>query len=80
MYPYFIFVVCITDNHIIDPTNQVCVCAEDYYETAAATEDAPPVCTTCPPGSTTSGNTNSIACGKYGKMIILISGYLTSLQ
>ena len=39
------------------------VCEVDYYQVA----QDPLVCTACPPGSTTNGNTNSAACGKYGK-------------
>ena len=42
-----------------------CVCTTDYYETAAANETAAPVCTACPPESTTEGSTNSSACGKH---------------
>ena len=49
------------DGLVMD-TNDACVCAVDYYQTADGT---PPTCAQCPPGSTTNGETNSDACGKY---------------
>ena len=55
---------------------QQCVCAADYYQTTPATADEPAVCTDCPPGSTTNGETNSqdiTGCSsKYGKIFIPI--------
>ena len=45
------------------------VCKVNYYQ---ATED-PFVCTECPSGSTTNGQTDTDACGKYDRIIIPIS-------
>ena len=54
----------------MDTSNEVCVCAADFFETAEGTIDNPPVCTACPPGSTTNHKTNSDECSK-----IIISRY-----
>ena len=70
----FIFLsVCSSETHVWDSNE--CVCTTDYYETAAANETAAPVCTACPPESTTEGSTNSSACGKHSIIIILILSY-----
>ena len=61
-----IFSVCTDDSHVWDTTDKVCVCAVDYYQTA---DGDPPTCTPCPSGSTTNGEPNSDACGKYDKNI-----------
>ena len=56
---------------------QQCVCAADYYQTTPATANEPAVCTDCPPGSTTNGETNSqdiSGCsGEYGRIFIPIA-------
>ena len=70
----FIFLlVCPSETHVWG-TNE-CICAMDHYQTAAANETAAPVCTACPPGSTTDSKTNSSACGKYNEMFIPIPRY-----
>ena len=70
-----IFVVCTSiSTHTWDITAGACVCVENHYETTAANDQAPAVCTACPTGTTT-GVTNSqeiSACCKYCKIIILI--------
>ena len=73
----FICVVCAsTTTHIWDTTAGACVCVVNYYETTAANAQSPAVCTVCPPGSSTDGNINSNACGKYDKiMITLLTSY-----
>ena len=40
------------------------VCAENYYQTSAATDDTSLVCTPCPPGITNNAGTNDDACGQ----------------
>ena len=40
------------------------VCAENYYQTSASTDDTSLVCTVCPPGSTNNAGTNDDACGQ----------------
>ena len=70
-----IFAVCDTDfGLLMDTTENVCVCAEGYYQTAAGDADNSPVCTACPPGSiTTTPNSQSIsACGNNVRIIISI--------
>ena len=57
----FIMLAVCGDGLVMD-ANDACVCAVDYYQTADGT---PPTCAQCPPGSTTNGETNSDACGKY---------------
>ena len=44
------------------------ICAADYYQTSV--DGDPLVCTACPPGSSTDGNTNSDVCGKYYQFVI----------
>ena len=66
---------CSSDTHVWDTNLQTCVCVADFYQTAPATDIAPPDCTACPVGSTTIGNTNSddiSACGKDQRVIIAI--------
>ena len=59
--------------HHWDTNLETCVCTEDYYQIASATDVNPPVCQACPVGSTTNGNTNSDACSKYGRIILLLA-------
>ena len=66
LYTFIIFLACGT-GLVLDTTNQVCVCAVDYYQTTDGSDTAPPTCAECPPGSTTNGDTNSNACGMYDK-------------
>ena len=40
------------------------VCAENYYQTSAATDDTSLVCIVCPPGSINNAGTNNDACGQ----------------
>ena len=65
LYIFINFAVC-GDGFEMDTTNEVCVCAVDFYQTAPGIGDEPPQCTACPAGSTTNGNSNSqdiSACG-----------------
>ena len=69
MYTSFIFAVCNADLGLERDTSDeyTCVCAVGYYQTVAATADAPVECSACAVGSTTNGDTNSqdiTACGK----------------
>ena len=67
---FMFLLVCSSETH--DWKVNGCVCAVDHYQTTAANETTAPVCTACPPGSTTKGSTNSSACCKYNIIIILI--------
>ena len=88
MYTFIFFAVCgCGDGLEMVTTNEVstCVCAADYYQTAAATDALPPQCTACPLGSKspinsqqTLGSTSPInsqqiaACGKNTRIFIPI--------
>ena len=66
-----LFLVCTTEGHFMD-LSLGCVCGVDYYQTAVAIAEDHAVCTACPSGSTTNGETNSDACGQYDKIVIPI--------
>ena len=77
LYTFIFFAVC-GDGLEMVTTNEVstCVCAADYYQTAAATDALPPQCTACPLGSTSPINSQQIAaCGKNTRIFIPIDWY-----
>ena len=63
--PFIFLTVCSSDTHVWETDE--CICAIDHYQTASANETSAPVCTACPPGSTTKDVTNSSECCKYSK-------------
>ena len=72
LYTFTIYAACTDASLEMDTATGACVCALNYYENTAGDANTAPVCTKCPPGSTTT-SINSKAIGDCGKNARIIS-------